>query len=97
MHAVRQKSSPEKTMVSHPDSYVRRTPCTKTQVAYQALEKVEPVTHAVGNVGKRIFVIGFSILAFGAPPCSSSSLPAPPMTHPRTSECLNTTAADDGS
>lgn len=39
-----------------------------TQVAYQALEKVEPVTHAVGNVGKRIFVIGFSILAFGAPP-----------------------------
>jgi solute carrier family 35 protein E1 len=36
------------------------------QVAYQALAKVEPVTHAVGNVGKRIFVIGFSILAFGA-------------------------------
>ena len=35
------------------------------QVAYQALGKVEPVTHAVGNVGKRIFVIGFSILAFG--------------------------------
>ena len=23
------------------------------------------MTHAVGNVGKRIFVIGFSILAFG--------------------------------
>lgn len=35
------------------------------QVAYQALGKVEPVTHAVGNVGKRIFVIGFSIVAFG--------------------------------
>ena len=35
------------------------------QVAYQALEKVEPITHAVGNVGKRIFVIGFSIIAFG--------------------------------
>lgn len=35
------------------------------QVAYQALGKVEPVTHAVANVGKRIFVIGFSILAFG--------------------------------
>ena len=35
------------------------------QVAYQALGKVEPVTHAVGNVGKRIFVIGFSIIAFG--------------------------------
>jgi solute carrier family 35, member E1 len=35
------------------------------QVAYQALEKVEPITHAVGNVGKRIFVIGFSIVAFG--------------------------------
>jgi len=35
------------------------------QIAYQALGKVEPVTHAVGNVGKRIFVIGFSILAFG--------------------------------
>jgi Na+(H+)/acetate symporter ActP len=26
---------------------------------------VEPITHAVGNVGKRIFVIGFSIIAFG--------------------------------
>lgn len=37
------------------------------QVAYQALGKVEPVTHAVANVGKRIFVIGFSILAFGNP------------------------------
>lgn len=35
------------------------------QVAYQALGKVAPVTHAVGNVGKRIFVIGFTILAFG--------------------------------
>ena len=35
------------------------------QVANQALGKVEPVTHAVGNVGKRIFVIGFSIIAFG--------------------------------
>ena len=35
------------------------------QVAYQALGKVDPVTHAVGNVGKRVFVIGFSILAFG--------------------------------
>ncbi len=35
------------------------------QVAYQALEKVDPITHAVGNVGKRIFVIGFSIIAFG--------------------------------
>ena len=35
------------------------------QVAYQALGKVEPVTHAVGIVGKRIFVIGFTILAFG--------------------------------
>lgn len=42
------------------------------QVAYQALGKVEPVTHAVGNVGKRIFVIGFSILAFGAHPLSVS-------------------------
>jgi solute carrier family 35 protein E1 len=35
------------------------------QVAYQALGKVAPVTHAVGNVGKRVFVIGFSILALG--------------------------------
>jgi len=35
------------------------------QVAYQALGKVDAVTHAVGNVGKRIFVIGFSVLAFG--------------------------------
>ena len=38
---------------------------TYNQVAYQALGKVAPVTHAVGNVGKRIFVIGFSIVAFG--------------------------------
>jgi solute carrier family 35 protein E1 len=42
------------------------------QVAYQALEKVEPITHAVGNVGKRIFVIGFSIVAFGNTPSAQT-------------------------
>lgn len=42
------------------------------QVAYQALEKVEPITHAVGNVGKRIFVIGFSIVAFGNTPSTQT-------------------------
>ena len=35
------------------------------QVAFQALDKVEPITHAIANVGKRVFVIGFSILALG--------------------------------
>merc|ERR1712060_367822 len=34
-------------------------------VAYMALGKLDAVSHAVANVGKRIFVIGFSILAFG--------------------------------
>jgi hypothetical protein len=29
------------------------------------LERVAPLTHAVGNVLKRVFVIGFSILIFG--------------------------------
>lgn len=41
-------------------------------MAYQALEKVEPITHAVGNVGKRIFVIGFSIIAFGNVPSNQT-------------------------
>ncbi|MQI32388.1 hypothetical protein EI016_24785, partial [Escherichia coli] len=35
------------------------------QVATNTLERVAPLTHAVGNVLKRVFVIGFSILAFG--------------------------------
>lgn len=34
------------------------------QVQFNCLEKVNPVTHAVGNVAKRIFVIGFSLLVF---------------------------------
>ena len=45
------------------------------QVAYQALGKVEPVTHAVGNVGKRIFVIGFTILAFGTKISTQTATP----------------------
>ncbi|KAL3522339.1 hypothetical protein ACH5RR_015173 [Cinchona calisaya] len=35
------------------------------QIATNTLERVAPLTHAVGNVLKRVFVIGFSILAFG--------------------------------
>lgn len=46
----------------------------REQVAYQALEKVEPITHAVGNVGKRIFVIGFSIIAFGNLPTTQTMI-----------------------
>ncbi|CAL5399315.1 unnamed protein product [Camellia sinensis] len=35
------------------------------QVATNTLERVAPLTHAVGNVLKRVFVIGFSIVVFG--------------------------------
>jgi hypothetical protein len=35
------------------------------QVATNTLERVAPLTHAIGNVLKRVFVIGFSIIAFG--------------------------------
>ncbi|XP_078174515.1 glucose-6-phosphate/phosphate translocator-like protein isoform X1 [Carex rostrata] len=35
------------------------------QVATNTLERVAPLTHAVGNVLKRVFVIGFSIVIFG--------------------------------
>jgi solute carrier family 35 protein E1 len=35
------------------------------QVATNTLERVAPLTHAVGNVLKRVFVIGFSIIIFG--------------------------------
>uniref|UniRef100_A0A2P2ML44 Uncharacterized protein MANES_05G109000 n=1 Tax=Rhizophora mucronata TaxID=61149 RepID=A0A2P2ML44_RHIMU len=35
------------------------------QVATNTLERVVPLTHAVGNVLKRVFVIGFSIVVFG--------------------------------
>ena len=35
------------------------------QEATNTLERVAPLTHAVGNVLKRVFVIGFSILVFG--------------------------------
>ncbi|XP_019229445.1 PREDICTED: triose phosphate/phosphate translocator, chloroplastic-like isoform X1 [Nicotiana attenuata] len=34
------------------------------QVATNTLERVAPLTHAVGNVLKRVFVIGFSIVVF---------------------------------
>ena len=44
--------------------------------------KVEPVTHAVGNVGKRIFVIGFTILAFGNKISPPRSAPASPSSAP---------------
>eukprot|EP00249_Psilotum_nudum_P016952 c26073_g1_i1 orf=849-2252(-) len=35
------------------------------QLANNTLERVAPLTHAVGNVLKRVFVIGFSIIFFG--------------------------------
>ncbi|XP_002960623.2 triose phosphate/phosphate translocator TPT, chloroplastic [Selaginella moellendorffii] len=35
------------------------------QIANNTLERVAPLTHAVGNVLKRVFVIGFSIVIFG--------------------------------
>ncbi|CDO99491.1 unnamed protein product [Coffea canephora] len=35
------------------------------QIATNTLERVAPLTHAVGNVLKRVFVIGFTILVFG--------------------------------
>lgn len=35
------------------------------QLAANTLERVAPLTHAVGNVLKRVFVIGFSIVVFG--------------------------------
>jgi len=36
-------------------------------IAFQLLGKLDVVSHAVGNLGKRIFVIGFSVLAFHTP------------------------------
>jgi solute carrier family 35 protein E1 len=35
------------------------------QLANNTLERVAPLTHAVSNVLKRVFVIGFSIIVFG--------------------------------
>ncbi|XP_076951619.1 triose phosphate/phosphate translocator, chloroplastic-like [Bidens hawaiensis] len=35
------------------------------QLATNTLERVAPLTHTVGNVLKRVFVIGFSIIVFG--------------------------------
>lgn len=43
------------------------------QVATNTLERVAPLTHAVGNVLKRVFVIGFSIVVFGKAPSLLSS------------------------
>lgn len=39
--------------------------CLMLQLANNTLERVAPLTHAVGNVLKRVFVIGFSIIVFG--------------------------------
>jgi len=41
-------------------------------VATNTLERVAPLTHAVGNVLKRIFVIGFSIVVFGKQEATSA-------------------------
>ncbi|KAK9116490.1 hypothetical protein Sjap_015437 [Stephania japonica] len=35
------------------------------QIAINTMERVTPLTHAVGNVLKQVFVIGFSIVVFG--------------------------------
>ena len=35
------------------------------QLATNTLERVAPLSHAVGNVLKWVFVIGFSIIVFG--------------------------------
>jgi solute carrier family 35 protein E1 len=35
------------------------------QLATNTLERVAPLSHVVGNVLKRVFVIGFSIIVFG--------------------------------
>jgi len=35
------------------------------QLANNTLERVAPLTHAVSNALKRVFVIGFSIIVFG--------------------------------
>jgi solute carrier family 35 protein E1 len=37
----------------------------KLQLANNTLERVAPLTHAVGNVLKQVFMIGFSIIVFG--------------------------------
>mmetsp|Transcript_95742 Transcript_95742/g.270966 ORF Transcript_95742/g.270966 Transcript_95742/m.270966 type:complete len:476 (+) Transcript_95742:80-1507(+) len=36
-------------------------------IAFKLLDKLDVVSHAVGNLGKRIFVIGFSVVAFHTP------------------------------
>lgn len=36
-------------------------------IAFELLDKLDVVSHAVGNLGKRIFVIGFSVLVFKTP------------------------------
>jgi len=36
-------------------------------IAFKLLNKLDVVSHAVGNLGKRIFVIGFSVVAFNTP------------------------------
>lgn len=36
-------------------------------IAFKLLGKLDVVSHAVGNLGKRIFVIGFSVAAFNTP------------------------------
>jgi len=36
-------------------------------IAFKLLKQLDVVSHAVGNLGKRIFVIGFSVVAFHTP------------------------------
>lgn len=54
-------------MVSNPSQarYLTTLLFLYSQLATNTLERVAPLTHAVGNVLKRVFVIGFSILVFG--------------------------------
>jgi len=43
-------------------------------VAFKLLGRLDVVSHAVGNLGKRIFVIGFSVLAFNTPLTARAAL-----------------------
>mmetsp|Transcript_24654 Transcript_24654/g.62745 ORF Transcript_24654/g.62745 Transcript_24654/m.62745 type:complete len:81 (+) Transcript_24654:3-245(+) len=42
------------------------------EVAFLALGRVNPVTHAVGNTIKRVILILFSVVRFGTPMTSQS-------------------------
>ncbi|KAG6429779.1 hypothetical protein SASPL_107832 [Salvia splendens] len=55
----------KKAMIEGPQLMQYRFKAAIAKVATNTLERVAPLTHAVGNVLKRVFVIGFSIVVFG--------------------------------